>query len=90
MSPESSVQPVPRLYLLDVEGTVAPISLVYEQLFPFARAHLAAFLEERITDPAVAADLNLLLAENRAATANRRRSKACKARYGKRVSSPAN
>ena len=29
----------PKLYLLDVEGTVAPISLVYEQLFPYARAH---------------------------------------------------
>ncbi len=33
-----------RLYLLDVEGTVAPISLVSEQLFPYARAHFEAFL----------------------------------------------
>ena len=30
----------PKLFLLDVEGTVAPISLVYDQLFPYARAHL--------------------------------------------------
>jgi enolase-phosphatase E1 len=56
----------PRLYLLDVEGTVAPISLVYDQLFPFARAHVSGFLEEYKTDPAVVADLDLLLAENRA------------------------
>jgi enolase-phosphatase E1 len=56
----------PRLYLLDVEGTVAPISLVYEQLFPFARVRLSGFLEENQADRAVAADLDLLLAENRA------------------------
>ena len=35
----------PRLYLLDVEGTVAPISLVTEQLFPYARAHFEEFLQ---------------------------------------------
>lgn len=34
----------PKLYLLDVEGTVAPISLVSEQLFPYARAHFESFL----------------------------------------------
>jgi len=37
----------PKLYLLDVEGTVAPISLVTEQLFPYARAHFESFLKER-------------------------------------------
>jgi enolase-phosphatase E1 len=54
----------PRLYLLDVEGTVAPISLVNEQLFPYARAHFLAFLEENKMDPAVATDLDFLLAES--------------------------
>ena len=34
-----------RVYLLDVEGTVAPISLVDEQLFPYARRHFDRFLE---------------------------------------------
>jgi len=34
----------PRVYLLDVEGTVAPISFVYEQLFPYARAHFVEFV----------------------------------------------
>jgi enolase-phosphatase E1 len=55
----------PRLYLLDVEGTVAPISLVYEQLFPYARAHFAEFLQESGRDDAVSADLVLLASENR-------------------------
>jgi enolase-phosphatase E1 len=37
-----------RLYLLDVEGTVAPISLVSEQLFPYARVHFKAFLRQSV------------------------------------------
>ena len=41
----------PRLYLLDVEGTTSPISLVSEQLFPFARKHLKAFLLEHGGEP---------------------------------------
>lgn len=40
----------PRLYLLDVEGTVAPLSLVTEQLFPYARAHFEAFLWKSVND----------------------------------------
>ena len=39
-----------RLYLLDVEGTVAPISLVSEQLFPYARAHFEPFLRQRVAE----------------------------------------
>jgi 2,3-diketo-5-methylthio-1-phosphopentane phosphatase len=39
-----------RLYLLDVEGTVAPISLVSEQLFPYARAHFEAFLRLSVAE----------------------------------------
>jgi enolase-phosphatase E1 len=57
---------LPRLYLLDVEGTVAPVSLVYEQLFPYARQHFATFLLENIADAVVKADLALLAEENRA------------------------
>jgi enolase-phosphatase E1 len=55
----------PRLYLLDVEGTVAPISLVSEQLFPYARAHFPEFLQNHANDLNVFADLSLLAAENR-------------------------
>jgi 2,3-diketo-5-methylthio-1-phosphopentane phosphatase len=57
-----------RVYLLDVEGTVAPITLVSEQLFPYARAHFAAFLEQNAGSTEVQADLALLAEENRAET----------------------
>lgn len=38
----------PRVYLLDVEGTVAPLSLTSEVLFPYARAHFEAFLRDAV------------------------------------------
>ena len=57
-----------KLYLLDIEGTVAPISFVTETLFPYARRHLARFLHVHAKDPAVLDDLRLLAEENRAET----------------------
>ena len=54
----------PRLYLLDVEGTIAPLTLTTEQLFPYARTHLAEFLQRKRDDEAVRADLVLLAEEN--------------------------
>ena len=45
--PRSSL---PRLYLLDVEGTVSPISLVTEQLFPYVRAHFESYLKTSIAE----------------------------------------
>ena len=59
----------PRLYLLDVEGTTSPVSLVYEQLFPYARKHLAAFLHKHLREPEIRDDLRLLAEENRAENA---------------------
>lgn len=56
----------PRLFLLDVEGTVAPIAFVYDRLIPYARKHLRFFLAEKYDDPAVQDDLELLVEENRA------------------------
>lgn len=56
----------PKLFLLDVEGTIAPISLVYDQLFPYARAHFRQFLQQHASDPGVMNDL-ALLAHERAA-----------------------
>jgi enolase-phosphatase E1 len=56
----------PRVYLLDVEGTTSPISLVYEQLFPYARKHLEPFLREHAEEPEIQADLALLAEECRA------------------------
>lgn len=68
----------PKLYLLDVEGTVAPMSLVSEQLFPYARSHFEEFLHESLagcaqvsSEPSAAAegtvswDLAMLKRENR-------------------------
>ena len=54
----------PKVYLLDVEGTIAPLTLTSEVLFPYARAHFLAFLEQHVDDPAVHADLALLAEEN--------------------------
>lgn len=56
----------PRVYLLDVEGTVAPLSLVSEQLFPYARVHLADFLKQNLQQRDIQSDLKLLAEENRA------------------------
>ena len=58
----------PQLYLLDVEGTIAPLSLTTEVLFPYARAHFALFLERSRNDESVRADLLMLAEENRAET----------------------
>lgn len=56
----------PRLFLLDVEGTVTPIAFVYERLFPYARKRFRSFLTKTSDDAAVQDDLALLLEENRA------------------------
>ena len=55
-----------KLFLLDVEGTAAPLTLTTEVLFPYARRHFRTFLSEQIDDPAVREDLILLAEENRA------------------------
>ena len=52
-----------RSILLDVEGTTTPISFVAETLFPYVRARLAGFLEERSGDAGVREDLAGLRAE---------------------------
>jgi enolase-phosphatase E1 len=64
---DSSLGP-PKLFLLDVEGTVAPISLIYDQMFPYARKHFERFLQLHCGDAGVAADLVMLADENGAET----------------------
>jgi 2,3-diketo-5-methylthio-1-phosphopentane phosphatase len=56
------------LYLLDVEGTVAPVSFVTETLFPYARKRFPEFLRQNFDDPAVRADLALLTEERQGET----------------------
>ena len=53
-----------RLYLLDVEGTVAPLTLTTGLLFPYARKHFAEFLNDKFEDETVRVDLALLAEEN--------------------------
>ncbi|MCX2559934.1 acireductone synthase [Acetobacter farinalis] len=43
----------PRVVLLDIEGTTAPVSFVHQVLFPYARAHLPAVLAEQAHEPVV-------------------------------------
>ncbi|MBX2812268.1 MAG: acireductone synthase [Myxococcales bacterium] len=46
--------PIPvRDVLLDIEGTTSSISFVHRVLFPYARTHLPAFIQEHHGDPAV-------------------------------------
>jgi|SRR5579862_1118344 len=59
-------EPQPRVYLLDVEGTVAPLTLTTEVLFPYARKHFPDFLKKSRDDADVRAALALLAQENRA------------------------
>jgi enolase-phosphatase E1 len=47
----------PRVVLLDIEGTIAPISYVHDVLFPYARARLGWFLTTQATAPDVVAAL---------------------------------
>lgn len=55
-----------RAILLDVEGTTTPIDFVTQVLFPYARAHLAAFLERHREDAEVRDDLARLRDEHAA------------------------
>ena len=46
--------------LLDIEGTTTPIDFVYKVLFPYARAHMKAFLDEHLSDEETRADITSL------------------------------
>ncbi len=61
--PEVTIRFGGALVLLDIEGTVSPLAYVHDVLFPYARAHLAAFLERRGTEPAVLAAVQTMFTE---------------------------
>ena len=46
--------------LLDIEGTTTSIRFVYDTLFPFARAHVAAFLDAQWAASEVQSDVDAL------------------------------
>ena len=47
----------PSVVLLDIEGTVSPISFVHDVLFPYARARLGGFIAAHGGEPDIAAAL---------------------------------
>ena len=49
--------------LLDIEGTITPLSFVHGVLFPYAREHLASFLKTQWNRVEVQQDAKLLLEE---------------------------
>lgn len=58
----SSAPPPPTAIVLDIEGTVAPISFVSTVLFPYARARLASYLTAGYDTPLVQRQLDALRA----------------------------
>ena len=55
-----------RVVLLDIEGTTTPLSFVHDVLFPFARAHLAAWVRTN-SGSAIYLDVQNRLADEHAA-----------------------
>ena len=51
-------------FLLDIEGTTTPIDFVYEVLFPYARTHVRAYLEDHLSSEEHRSDIASLLEEN--------------------------
>ena len=51
LAPAAGATPRPKAVVLDIEGTVAPISFVVETLFPYARARLASHLAATYAAP---------------------------------------
>ena len=53
-----------KVLLLDIEGTTTPIDFVYNILFPYARRHVKAYLDEHARAADLQADIHGLLDEN--------------------------
>lgn len=56
--------PKTRALLLDIEGTITPISFVHEVLFPFARHHVRDFLIAHAEETEVQKDIEALASEH--------------------------
>ena len=53
-----------RVLLLDIEGTVTPISFVHDILFPFARNHVKKFLIQHSAEAHVQTDIAAMVREH--------------------------
>ncbi|GLC57171.1 hypothetical protein PLESTB_001194900 [Pleodorina starrii] len=51
---------LPTCVVLDIEGTVAPISFVADVMFPYAKRHCRAFLDSAFDSPEMQADIQLI------------------------------
>ncbi|EFJ42248.1 hypothetical protein VOLCADRAFT_42159, partial [Volvox carteri f. nagariensis] len=51
---------LPTCIVLDIEGTVAPISFVADVMFPYAKQHCRAFLEGSVDSAETQADIQLI------------------------------
>lgn len=56
----------PSAIVLDIEGTITPISFVTDTLFPYAREHLEEHLQNTFESEETQADIALLQDEVRA------------------------
>lgn len=61
---------MPKLYLLDIEGTTSPVSFVYDVLFPYARQRMKDHILAHAGEPSIDTDLRLLAQENAIDRAN--------------------
>ncbi len=52
-----------QVVLLDIEGTTTSVQFVYEVLFPYARRKVRGFLEQRLGEESIGADIDLLRQE---------------------------
>ncbi len=59
-----------KAILTDIEGTTSAVSFVFDVLFPYARAHLPAFVRAHAGEPEVAAQLDAVRAESGEAQAD--------------------
>ncbi|KAL6753260.1 HAD-like domain-containing protein [Haematococcus lacustris] len=56
----AATRSLPTAVVLDIEGTVAPISFVKEVMFPYAQAHTRAFLEASYASSETQEDIQLI------------------------------
>ncbi len=64
--PKLSQSIKPSAIVLDIEGTITPISFVTETLFPYAKEHLEEHLHSTFESQETQADIALLQEEVRA------------------------
>ncbi len=56
-------QDAPQVVVLDIEGTVAPISFVYDIMFPYAKKKLQSYLEKNWDTAEMRSEVQQLRAE---------------------------